>query len=78
MICPNCQRDALTLKRFFDLEADAYSDEIRFQLLRCSLYRLTAAGVCEESRRASSDFAIRGKIGERLSRLWALSEFQPI
>ena len=55
MICPNCRSDEFCIEKVLDLGGDAWSDEIRFQLLRCRHCGLTAAGAYQESRRGSTD-----------------------
>jgi hypothetical protein len=52
MICPNCRSDEFCIEKVLDLGGDAWSDEIRFQLLRCRHCGLRAD---QDSRRGSTD-----------------------
>ena len=54
--CPECGRPGcLEIASVLELPADARSDEIQVQTLRCRSCGLLAAGVYEESRRGGLD-----------------------
>lgn len=53
--CPYCQHQSPEIVAVLAVPADCRSDEIRFQLFRCSSCGRRSAGACEESRRGSMD-----------------------
>jgi hypothetical protein len=53
LICPECATASLEITAYLELPADASSDEIRLQLVRCANCAARGAAAYEESRRGS-------------------------
>jgi hypothetical protein len=65
--CPECNTKALKIVTKIELPADARSDEIAVQTLRCGHCRFAAMAVYEESRRGALDDESIEHRGYRLS-----------